>query len=591
MKLSKLYSDSEKFKPIIFNEGVNVIFGDVEDEIDEVTGKVREHNLGKTSLVFLIDFMLLKRVDKNNFFGKYGDLFSDWTFYLEIKLNDGKYLTIKRAINPNTKISFKEHFSKDQDFIEETNWDYEDLLLNAKNEDENPKCILNNEYFKFDIVPDFDYRSFLPYLLRTQHDYKNVFLLTESYSHKTRKPLLFSLLGFDKSILQRKYDLDEEIKEEKKQIKKIRSEGSTDEVYKIKAAIEAKKAERDELKSKIDAFNFYQKEQKINFRLVKEVESEISILNKDLYSLDYNIEQIHKSLDTQNSPSIKVEDIEKLFNEVQVFFPESLTKEYNDVLNFSTQITKERNKYLKEELVQLNEKKGKVKKRLEELDTERSQSLSTLQEKDTFAKYKKYQEDLINIESEIYHFSESLKNAKTIENLEASLEGTKDDIKKISASIKSEIDGDSHEYKAIRLAFQNIYRTVFEYTALLIVEPNTKGNVNFETSVLNQSKDITGKGDGYTSTKVLCASFVLAVLKYYSINSFHRFVYHDGVIESWGDNHKIEFIKLIRKYSKEHDIQYTFSLIKSDLPRNFELKENEIIRTLSKKDLLFGVEF
>jgi uncharacterized protein YydD (DUF2326 family) len=398
-------------------------------------------------------------------------------------------------------------------------------------------------------------------------------------------------LGFENSLLQSKYELDDEVKEESKQIKKIRNEGTTDEVYKVKAAIEAKEIERDSLKEKLNTFDFYQKEQNINFDLVQKVENEISKLNKKEYTLNYNIEQIQKSLDSNNIPSIQVEEIEQLFNEVQIYFPDSLTKDYKDVLNFSSQITKERKKYLKEELSELIQKRGKIKQRLQELNSERGQSLSILQEKDTFLKYKKHQEDLIAIENEVFRYNESLKGAKTIENIELSLSKTRDKIKELSATIKNEIDKDSDDYKAIRTIFQSIYKATFEYTALLIVEPNTKGNINFETSVLNQSRDITGKGDGYTSTKVLCASFVLAILIHYSSKSYYRFAYHDGVIESWGDNHKIQFINLIREYCNKYDIQYIFSLIKSDVPSNFQLKENEIIRTLSKGNELFGFEF
>ena len=123
MKLSKIYSNNSKFKPILFNSGFSVIFGDVEKgrDLDKKTG---EHNIGKTSLVYLIDFLLLKTVNKKTFFAKNKEVLSDWIFFLEIELNDGRFLTIKRAVNPNTKISFKEHFSKDQDYSNEIVWDY-----------------------------------------------------------------------------------------------------------------------------------------------------------------------------------------------------------------------------------------------------------------------------------------------------------------------------------------------------------------------------------------------------------------------------------------------------------------------------------
>ena len=60
MKLSKIYSNKSSFKAIIFNEGFNVVYGDVKDS---KTNKVQEHNLGKTTLIHLIDFLLLKKID------------------------------------------------------------------------------------------------------------------------------------------------------------------------------------------------------------------------------------------------------------------------------------------------------------------------------------------------------------------------------------------------------------------------------------------------------------------------------------------------------------------------------------------------
>lgn len=595
MKLSKIYANNQKFKPIVFNDGFNVVLANIDNEIDEDTGKVQEHNLGKTSLVYLIDFLLLKGCDKNNFFGKLKnkEKFSDWIFFLEIKLNNGEYLTIRRAVDPNAKISFKKHFLKHQDYNNEVNWDYLDLSINTKDKEKNPKNILEKEYLQFDINTDFSYRNFLSYLLRTQNDYQDVFKLNKFRGKdKDWKPSLFKLLGFDASYLQKKYELDIEIKDEKKYIKKLRQKHETDnEIYKIKAAIEAKEIEKKELKKEIDDFNFYKKEKNINFDLVRNIEDKISKLNKENYILTHNIEQIKKSLDTENVPTLQMNEIKKIFEEATIFFPDNLSKNYKDVLNFSQQITRERKKYLKEELAELQAKQKQIDTSLKDLDRQRRKNLSFLKERDTFVKFKKYQEELAKIESDVIIYHQKLEGAKTIESYQKSIDDAKDEIKKLSNAIKEEIDKDNSDYQKIRKIFQEIYKETFEYTALLTVEPSKTGNVNFETSVLNMSQDVTGKGDGYTSTKVLCASFVLAVLAHYSAESFFRFAYHDGILESWGDNHKIHFINLVRDYCRKYGIQYIISLIKSDIPNGFKLQDKEIIRILSKGDKLFGDEF
>lgn len=588
MKLSKVYTNNNKFKPIHFSKGINVIFGDVEDKKESGIGQSHEHNIGKTSLAHVIDFLLLKGVKKDSFFEKNKEKFSDWVFFLEIELNNGEYLTIRRPINPNSKISFKKHFSKNQNYSYEKLWDYEDLSITAKTR--SPITILE-EYLSFNVNEKYGYRFFLTYLLRTQNDYRDVFKLDKFYKDSEWKPALFDLLGFDSVLLERKYELDVSTSEDKKVIDKIQSELDNAEVYKIRAAIEAKLIEREEIKKKIDVFDFYQKEENATYDLVKNVESEISLLNSERYSLEYELDLIRKSLDSSNLSSLNIQEIEHLFNEINIYFPKNLSKEYEDVLNFSSQISKERKKYLKEELVDVTEKIQKIKIDLSALNSRRMDILSVLKEKDTFSKYKKYQDDLIGIESEIAKFQIALNGAKTVDRYQNSLDQTRDLIKVLSTEIKKNIDSGSQNFQEIKKIFQNIYKSVMEYTALLIVEPNKKGNVVFDTSIITHSQDLTSKADGYTSTKVLSASFVIAILAHYSSRSFFRFAYHDGILESLGDTPKINFINLMRNICEEHGLQYIFSVIKSDVPDGFRFEEEEIKRILSKKDQLFGLEF
>lgn len=591
MKLSKLYANRQEFKPITFTGGFNVIYGDVVSKYDKLTGKPHEHNIGKTSLVELIDFMLLKKVTKDTLFGKHKEKFVDWVFFLEIQLNDGKFLTIRRGVNANAKISFKEHFSKDQNFVNETQWTYEDKSIHTVVEDENPINILN-DYLAFNVGAEFKYRKTLGYLLRTQNDYRDVFRLdnfrgADSYW----KPALYALLGFDAGTLQAKYDLELDQKEEKAFIKKLQAEGEPEEVYKIRAAIEAKSQEKKDLKDKLKEFDFYQQEQSINFELVTNVESEIALLNKQRYALDYEVSQIRRSLDANSAATIDFSDIETLFEEAKVYFPENLKNDYAAVSDFSKQITVERSKYLNDELKAAQAKLSAIKSELIALNDKRSKMLSTLREKDTFKKYRAYQDNLTKIEADIAKYEAQLESAESVTRHHASLEETHAAIAELSQAIRSQIDQENPDYKDIRKVFQAAFREIMNYTALLVVEPNGNGNVNFETAVLNHTQDITGQGDGFTATKALCACFALALLCHYSTQSYFRFAYLDGVLESWGDNPKIAFIELLRNYTDKYGVQFIISVIKSDIPAGLELSDEEIRRKLSEKDLLFGTEF
>ena len=113
MKLSKIYSN-EPFHEVVFNEGFNVILGQVTKPKDK---NVDSHNLGKTTLIHVIDFLMLKKIDKKHFFTKHEKLFKDYVFYLEILLNSGKYLTIKRSVAEATKYRSKYMMKSTRTFL------------------------------------------------------------------------------------------------------------------------------------------------------------------------------------------------------------------------------------------------------------------------------------------------------------------------------------------------------------------------------------------------------------------------------------------------------------------------------------------
>ena len=204
MKLSKLYSNDSRFHDMTFNASLNVVLGKVERR-EEV--QKDSHNLGKSTLIELLDFMLLKNIDKTHFFKRFSSLFENHVFYLELLLNAGTYLTIRRSVAEPTKISFK---NSEATLIcnEETQWDIEGLPLKKAQE------YLNNQ-LGFNVLPDWPYRKTVSFFLRTQKDYINVFQLGkfQNGKHKDWKPVVFELLGYDSTVLRRKYDLDEQLEE------------------------------------------------------------------------------------------------------------------------------------------------------------------------------------------------------------------------------------------------------------------------------------------------------------------------------------------------------------------------------------------
>src|SRR3989344_6879575 len=286
MRISKIYSNNELMTPIRFNRGFNVIYGDIENK----NGEKNEHNLGKSSLVYLIDFLLLKKVTQEHFLSRHKEQFVGWTFYIEIELGENHFLTIKRSVNNPTRISFKKHDTKDQDFSSLELWDHEDTKLYARNGMDSQDIL--DKYLNFSILKNYSYRHFLPYALSDQYGYEDVFEMSQFQGLDINwKPYLFALLGYKEEDVINKYLVYDQINSYRKMLniilgnKKINTRDS----YNLKEAINEKENEKKSIIEQADKFDFYLREKKLSKELVNDIEIKISELNSERYRLDYEI--------------------------------------------------------------------------------------------------------------------------------------------------------------------------------------------------------------------------------------------------------------------------------------------------------------
>lgn len=214
MKISKLYSNlAQKFNEIKFNEGLNFIYGDVKHPKNH---DLDSHNLGKTTLARLLDFMFLARKHKDHFLFKNKGVFEGFIFFLELKLISGKYLTIKRGVKNNTKISFLLHDEPNQDFssLPEEKWDYYELSFDKA------KDYLDGK-LNFKAIKSWDYRKLIGYLIRTQDDFHQIFQLQKYRGGKDVdwKPYMADLLGFNGELAKQRYQLDKQVSDLENKIK------------------------------------------------------------------------------------------------------------------------------------------------------------------------------------------------------------------------------------------------------------------------------------------------------------------------------------------------------------------------------------
>jgi uncharacterized protein YydD (DUF2326 family) len=590
MKISKIYSNGKlPFKNIEFNNDFNVIIGRITDRSNR---EKDTHGLGKTRLIYVIEFLLLDGINKNtHFLGN--DIFKGLIFFCEIELNNGKYLLIKRSVDNPTRIFFKLNDYKLKEFQQNIKWDEENLPL------EKARKKLN-EYLGFDVLPNWTYRKTITYFLRSQQDYLDVFKLNKfKGKDKDWKPMVFDLLGFDGNIIKEKAELEERQEELYKEISILKREAKIDtsEKDKIQGLLEIRKDEQENIESKIDKFNFFEKDKSVNYQLVDKIDNTIQILNTQRYNITFEIKKIEKSI-LSSADEIDLDELKEIYDEVKIYFPSGLLKNYEQLINFNRSITQERKKYLKENLDELKKDLNKINEELDTLETKKEELLNYLTGMDSYAKFKENQKSLSRLEAEIINLKEKLVLIDRASEIESEIQEIQHSLEEKTKEIKSQIDLRKHT--EIRKIFNSIISSVLNVPAVISISQNKQGNVEFNANIQNpQSGEITAEDSGTSYRKLLCMAFDLSILIHYSRNSFFRFVYHDGALEALDDRKKIKFLDTVKKICKDYNIQYILTLIDSDLPKNeknevIPFSPDEICLEFHDKDdsgKLFGISF
>jgi len=574
MKLSKIYSN-KNFKNIEFNDKFNAAIAFIESKEKKDT-----HNLGKTTLLRVIDFLLLAKINKSNDKLFENDFFIGQTFYGEFKLNDGKYLLIKRSVDLPTKISFKLLDNKIEGFVTNIIWDIEDLTFVKAREK-------LDEYLGFNVLVKWNYRKSITYFLRSQQDYLDVFKLNKfKGKHKDWKPFVFELLGFNGDLIKEKLEIEEDIDELDKKLQVLKDEAQIDssEKDRLEGLLEIKQNELSNIEKLIDVFNFYGEDLETNTIIVEQIDNRIQALNSERYRISFEIDKIKKSL-SNVIDDVDLKEVDILFEELNTFFPKELKKKYEDLIRFQKTITLERKNYLSENLDNLINEFKETNEELRVLEEKKSSLLELLIQGDSYQKFKEYQKKLTHIEVEIELIKNKLKAIDNSLLIEKEIEQKEELIKIKKELLKQALRERKHSN--INKIFNSIIKEILDTNALISLKLNKQGNVDFSADYQNPNDLIkTSEAQGTTYKKLLCVAFDLSLLINYSDKSFYKFVYHDGVLEGLDDRIKSRYINLVKNICVKYELQYILTLIDSDLPQNNKdiILQEDICLELNDKD-------
>ncbi|EIF3803380.1 DUF2326 domain-containing protein, partial [Salmonella enterica subsp. enterica serovar Newport] len=510
------------------------------------------------------------------------NIFESFVFYLEVALNSGGYVTIRRSVSSPTKISIIKHEQKHQDFTDlaVSEWDYPELPFERSKE-----CL--DALFDLSVIKRWDYRTALGYSLRGQDDYTDVFRLKDFIGkHIFWKPYIGHLLGFDSVNLIRNYELSDEIEKNKQKLSELIEKvgnfvGDEEEV--LTDLLIIKQAEFDEFNEKINSFDFDNFDIKIVSDLVSNVENEISELNKERYYLNATIQRLKKS-QANIDMKFNINEVEDLFKEAKLCFGGEIKKNFHDLVVFYQRITAERLS-LAEEQIQTNlAELEDVNKRLQELNKERSKSLSYISCVSAFDKYRDLNKYLIDLTVEINALKQKLEVSREIGELKEVITDKQQEKNDIVKSIKINRDyvvkTPGNIYSNIKEMFKVFVKNVLDKNGLLTTEQNKEGHLEYWAGLVNNQGQQTSESDGHSYQKILCMGYDISVVSSYLDKNFIRFIYHDGGLETLDDRKKNNFLEFIDWYSNLMGFQYILTLIDTDLPPDYKFADDDIVKVL-----------
>jgi uncharacterized protein YydD (DUF2326 family) len=590
--LSQLYSNNSRLFPAIDFNGV------VDTELSVIFARVKKpkdthkdsHNLGKTVLVDLIDFLLLKDLSSvpNHFLAKHRILFADWIFYLELRNTKGQYITVRRSVKEPTKIAFKMHPKRlpvgAPAGVPNVSWDHIDVALDRAVQ-------LLDGHLGLTAIKPFAYRSGVGYFLRTQGDYRDLFQLakTSEAPDKDWKPYLAKLFGIDPDLVMRKYKLDEEVAELKKRADEIQQSVPsirTRNLNELRMDVSSRRELLSETEGRIDRFKFAQEELRISKAVAGELEAEDVDLNQQIANLDYDIAQMRSSV--QRTVMFDLARIKKIFDETQTFFSPQLIKQYDELVDFNKTITAERSKFLKKQIADLEKERSTLAGRKAEVDDRRAQYYEILQEHDTFRKFKSLQKEQAVQRAEVEQKLLQIRKLEELLQAERLHKAKQLERSKLIEEIDTEVAQGTAIQARINNEFARMVNKVLSLNGSVYLKMNQNGNIDPQHTADPSNVDAgqSSQSEGNTYKRLLCILFDFAVLKAYAKSEFFRFVYHDGLLETMDDRKKVELLQLLKEFADETGVQCIFSVIESEMPLNpdghrRQFSTEQIIRELS----------
>jgi len=547
MKLIKISANKSSFKTVTFRDGFNFIIA----EKDKTSGdKDSTNGLGKSLLLEIIDFCLGSNPSET----LKKDEMKDWTFYLDIKLNDDIF-TLTRSVDNQGEITIHGNL----DIFGISNKGDNTLSTDAL------KAIFGNYLFGLNDARlenkknKPSYRSLISYFMRTGAD-----AFSDPFTYFAKQPTWSKqvnnayLLGLD-------WELSTKLSQLKLKLEKLDTansaikNGALDDFGGTVGELESEKIN---LQTKLDI----KAERLKSFQVhedYREIQSTANILTERIHNFlntttinSQIIEKYKCDLGNEKDENLRVEQI---YREVGVIFGESLLHELADVEQFHNQVVTNRRDYLKSEIDSLSQDNIDLQKKIAALSKERSTYMEILDSHGALDEHALLQNEVSKERAKISDIESKISRLTEIEELISNL---RVDIEKMVSKMRRDY---SERLPTIATAVK-MFNLNSEY---LYAQPGTM-SIDISKEGYKFKVDIKKSGsNGVGNMKVLCYDLMLA--EYWkTVVKKEIPLFHDSRIFADVDPRQIaKALELAKLKSESLDFQYICSMNSSYIPNTY----------------------
>jgi len=552
--LHRLSSDHPSFKTFEFRNGLNIIVADranSEGKNDQAERQRRTRNgAGKSSILDIVHFVLGGRPEG----ALSSERLGNWSFQLLLDVGGQRLLASRNLADPkNVRVKREATtvYPEAESQLAVTKW------IQA----------LGEAWFALALdrppgSPSF--RQLISYFARRRRDggYDDPVRTFRAQSSAVTETNLAVLFDLDAELVRRLHQAKAALKRNQTAQKALRELEMNapaggrriDLEAQLSAEIAATALTRDRLRDRISSFNV--------LPAFRELERELADLNQEARDLsdrdvlDHELITIsQRDLSTESLP--KTPQLELLFREANVIFPDLVARRYDDVVKFHQRLIENRQAHLASEIDAAKRRIRHRTSRRQALEQRRRQITEALQASGPADELLRLRDELSQQEANLRGLEARLREAR---NLERHAETLEQEIEEAARALRQDRRERSDVVDQASRAFSEISERLYEQPGQLAISA-TESGLRFLPSAP------ADKSAGVMSMEIFCFDLTIALLcRRRGIGP--GFLMHDSHLFEPVDGRQFaRALRIAADFSINNNLQYIVTLNSDELAR------------------------